>query len=177
MASHSNNSFSQKSRSSGKDEPEDLRQLRQAHGGSLATLKELFADWTEEDLLYAIQESGGDLELTILRISDGKSFLIDLIVLVNLIRLAWHPPIPVRQGSPYLPGTRCWNQVLDTKVFVTGQRSGGSLLTEVASNFAPFYDDAPRQEQRRSNQHERSVTTIYRNFAVIIYGQVIFRGE
>ncbi|KAF9315198.1 hypothetical protein BG003_003383 [Podila horticola] len=73
MASHSNNSFSQKSRSSGKDEPEDLRQLRQTHGGSLATLKELFADWTEEDLLYAIQESGGDLELTILRISDGHA--------------------------------------------------------------------------------------------------------
>ncbi|KAF9331480.1 RNAPII degradation factor [Podila minutissima] len=73
MASHSNSSFSQKSRSSGKDEPEDLRQLRQAHGGSLATLKELFADWTEEDLLYAIQESGGDLELTILRISDGHA--------------------------------------------------------------------------------------------------------
>jgi len=76
MTSHSNNSFSQKSRSGGKDEPEDLRQLRQAHGGSLATLKELFADWTEEDLLYAIQESGGDLELTILRISDGKLFFL-----------------------------------------------------------------------------------------------------
>ncbi|KAG0036413.1 hypothetical protein BGZ82_004216 [Podila clonocystis] len=73
MTSHSNNSFSQKSRSGAKDEPEDLRQLRQAHGGSLATLRELFADWTEEDLLYSIQESGGDLELTILRISDGHA--------------------------------------------------------------------------------------------------------
>ncbi|KAG0207943.1 RNAPII degradation factor [Mortierella sp. GBA30] len=56
-----------------KDEPEDLRQLRQEHGGSLATLKELFADWTEEDLLYAIQDAGGDLELTILRISEGHA--------------------------------------------------------------------------------------------------------
>ena len=55
----------------GKDEPEDLRQLRQDHGGSLATLKELFADWTEEDLLYAIQDAGGDVELAILRISEG----------------------------------------------------------------------------------------------------------
>jgi len=60
-------------RPGGKDEPEDLRQLRQEHGASLATLKELFADWSEEDLLYAIQDAGGDLELTILRISDGKS--------------------------------------------------------------------------------------------------------
>ncbi|KAG0340685.1 hypothetical protein BG004_006306 [Podila humilis] len=72
MASYSN-SFSQKSRAGSKDEPEDLRQLRQEHGGSLATLKELFADWTEEDLLYAIQESGGDLETTIVRISDGHA--------------------------------------------------------------------------------------------------------
>ncbi|KAF9111879.1 hypothetical protein BGX27_004322 [Mortierella sp. AM989] len=60
-------------RSGGKDEPEDLRQLRQQHGGSLVTLKELFADWTEEDLLYAIQDAGGDIELTILRISDGHA--------------------------------------------------------------------------------------------------------
>ncbi|KAI1302080.1 RNAPII degradation factor [Mortierella claussenii] len=62
---HSNNSQRRK------DEPEELRQLRQEHGGSLATLKELFADWTEEDLLYAIQDAGGDVELAILRISEG----------------------------------------------------------------------------------------------------------
>lgn len=59
-------------RPSGRDEPEDLRQLRKEHGGSLATLKELFADWTEEDLLYAIQDAGGDVELTIIRISEGN---------------------------------------------------------------------------------------------------------
>jgi hypothetical protein len=62
-------------RSGGKDEPEDLRHLRREHGGSLSTLKELFADWSEEDLLYAIQDAGGDVEAAILRISDGKSFL------------------------------------------------------------------------------------------------------
>ncbi|KAG0364587.1 RNAPII degradation factor [Gamsiella multidivaricata] len=60
-------------RHGGKDEPEDLRQLRKEHGGSLATLKELFADWTEEDLLYAIQDANGDVELAILRISEGHA--------------------------------------------------------------------------------------------------------
>ncbi|KAG0279178.1 RNAPII degradation factor [Linnemannia gamsii] len=60
-------------RPSGKDEPEDLRHLRREHGGSLATLKELFADWSEEDLLYAIQDAGGDVEAAILRISDGHA--------------------------------------------------------------------------------------------------------
>lgn len=69
---HSTITFTQKPRPGGKDEPEDLRQLRKVHGSSLATLKELFADWTEEDLLYAIQDAGGDLEVAILRISDGK---------------------------------------------------------------------------------------------------------
>lgn len=69
---HSTMTFTQKPRPGGKDEPEDLRQLRKTHGSSLATLKELFADWTEEDLLYAIQDAGGDLEVAILRISDGK---------------------------------------------------------------------------------------------------------
>ncbi|KAF9900389.1 RNAPII degradation factor [Linnemannia zychae] len=60
-------------RPSGKDEPEDLRHLRREHGGSLSTLKELFADWSEEDLLYAIQDAGGDVEAAILRISDGHA--------------------------------------------------------------------------------------------------------
>ncbi|KAF9301413.1 hypothetical protein BGZ74_006749 [Mortierella antarctica] len=70
---HSTITFTQKPRPGGKDEPEDLRQLRKVHGSSLATLKELFADWTEEDLLYAIQDAGGDLEVAILRISDGHA--------------------------------------------------------------------------------------------------------
>ncbi|KAG0055753.1 hypothetical protein BGZ83_007478 [Gryganskiella cystojenkinii] len=58
-------------RPGGKDEPDDLRKLRQDHRADLATLKELFADWTDEDLLYAIQDAGGDIELAIVRISDG----------------------------------------------------------------------------------------------------------
>ncbi|KAG0197172.1 hypothetical protein BGX28_009316 [Mortierella sp. GBA30] len=60
-------------RQGGKDEPDDLRQLRREHGNSLLTLKELFADWTEEDLLYAIQDAGGDVELAIVRISEGHA--------------------------------------------------------------------------------------------------------
>ncbi|KAF9557835.1 hypothetical protein EC968_007417 [Mortierella alpina] len=60
-------------RPGGKDEPEDLRQLRREHGNSLLTLKELFADWSEEDLLYAIQDAGGDVELAIVRISEGHA--------------------------------------------------------------------------------------------------------
>jgi hypothetical protein len=38
----------------------------------LSTCKELFPDWTELDLLVVIEESSGDLEATIGKISEGK---------------------------------------------------------------------------------------------------------
>jgi len=59
-------------RSAGKDEPEELRQLRKEHAASLATLRELFTEWKEEDLLYALKDNGGDVDKTIDRISEGK---------------------------------------------------------------------------------------------------------
>jgi hypothetical protein len=36
-------------------------------------LKELFPDWTDADLVLAIEDSDGDLERTIEKISEGKS--------------------------------------------------------------------------------------------------------
>jgi hypothetical protein len=35
-------------------------------------LKELFPDWTDADLVLAIEDSDGDLERTIEKISEGK---------------------------------------------------------------------------------------------------------
>lgn len=87
-----------------KDEPEDLRQLRQAHGSSLSTLKELFADWSEEDLLYAIQDAGGDLESTILRISDGKVFCASLFFYSFTLSLLLLSPLETKPRRPsFLP--------------------------------------------------------------------------
>ena len=37
----------------------------------LSTIKEMFPDWTDEDLVFALQETNGDLEGTIDRISEG----------------------------------------------------------------------------------------------------------
>ncbi|KAK9768065.1 RNAPII degradation factor [Basidiobolus ranarum] len=56
-----------------KDEPDEVKNLRKLHSTQLSTLKELFADWSDEDLLFAVQEAGGDLELAIDRISDGHT--------------------------------------------------------------------------------------------------------
>lgn len=56
--------------------PEDegeLGQLKKLHATKLSTMKELFTDWTDEDLVFALQETDGNLEQTIERISDGMS--------------------------------------------------------------------------------------------------------
>jgi hypothetical protein len=55
------------------DDTEEVRLLRAKYADKLSVLKELFGDWTDEDLLFALQEAGGDLELTVGRISEGES--------------------------------------------------------------------------------------------------------
>jgi hypothetical protein len=56
------------------DEPEDegeLGEMKKQYSSQLPLLKELFSDWPEVDLLFALQETDGDLESTIERISEG----------------------------------------------------------------------------------------------------------
>lgn len=56
--------------------PEDegeLGQLKKLYATKLSTMKEMFPDWTDEDLVFALQETEGSLEQTIERISDGTN--------------------------------------------------------------------------------------------------------
>lgn len=50
----------------------DFKKLKSKYTSQLSTLKELFTDWTEEDLLFTLQDADGDLELAIDRISEGN---------------------------------------------------------------------------------------------------------
>lgn len=50
----------------------DFKKLKAKYNSQLSTLKELFSDWTEEDLLFTLQDADGDLELAIDRISEGN---------------------------------------------------------------------------------------------------------
>lgn len=50
----------------------DFKKLKSKYNSQLSTLKELFTEWTEEDLLFTLQDADGDLELAIDRISEGK---------------------------------------------------------------------------------------------------------
>ena len=54
------------------DDDNDVAQLRELHGEKLGLIKELFADWSDADILYALKETDGDVELTAARIADGK---------------------------------------------------------------------------------------------------------
>lgn len=51
----------------------DLKKLKAKYNTQLSTLKELFTEWSEEDLIFTLQDADGDLELAIDRISEGKS--------------------------------------------------------------------------------------------------------
>ena len=53
------------------EEEGEMGQLKQQYGSMLSTMKEMFPNWTDEDLVYALQETNGNLELTIDRISEG----------------------------------------------------------------------------------------------------------
>ncbi|KAI0015901.1 hypothetical protein F4780DRAFT_761898 [Xylariomycetidae sp. FL0641] len=53
------------------DDDGDISELRKQYGSKLDTIKELFQDWSDADILYALKETDGDVELTATRIAEG----------------------------------------------------------------------------------------------------------
>ncbi len=51
----------------------EVGQLKKLYGSKVGTIKEMFPDWTDEDAVFALQETGGDLETTVERITDGEA--------------------------------------------------------------------------------------------------------
>jgi hypothetical protein len=50
--------------------------LKKRYLNELATLKEMFPDWADVDLVLALEESDGDLPTTIDKITEGKNLAI-----------------------------------------------------------------------------------------------------
>lgn len=50
----------------------EIGQLKRHYASQLSTVKEMFPDWTDEDIVFALQETDGDLQSTIERITEGK---------------------------------------------------------------------------------------------------------
>lgn len=55
------------------EEESELGQLKKKYNTQLNQLKELFPDWTLDDLVFALQETDGDVETTVERITDGMA--------------------------------------------------------------------------------------------------------
>jgi hypothetical protein len=51
----------------------EVGQLKKQYGSKVTTIKEMFPDWTDEDIVFALQETDGDLETTVGHITDGKA--------------------------------------------------------------------------------------------------------
>jgi hypothetical protein len=49
----------------------EVGQLKKKYGAKAHTIKEMFPEWTDEDVVFALQETDGDLEVTVERITDG----------------------------------------------------------------------------------------------------------
>lgn len=45
--------------------------MKKKYSSTLPMLKELFPDWTDEDLVFALEDAGGDLEQAIDHITEG----------------------------------------------------------------------------------------------------------
>lgn len=54
----------------------DIKSLRQLYRSSLPSLTELFPNWSQDDLLFVMDECQGELDLAIIRISEGESLTI-----------------------------------------------------------------------------------------------------
>jgi hypothetical protein len=51
----------------------EVGQLKKQYGDKVTTIKEMFPDWTDEDIVFALQETDGDLMTTVDRITDGQT--------------------------------------------------------------------------------------------------------
>lgn len=51
----------------------ELGQLRFRYSEQLGILKDMFPDWTDEDMVYALQDANGNLESTVEHMTQGQS--------------------------------------------------------------------------------------------------------
>lgn len=57
------------------DDEGDVGELKQKYGSKIGMIKEMFSDWSDIDILYALQEADGDENLAVTRIADGVYFI------------------------------------------------------------------------------------------------------
>lgn len=53
------------------DDEGDIGELRKLYGSKTAVIREMFEDWSEVDVLFALQETNGDENEAVTRIAEG----------------------------------------------------------------------------------------------------------
>lgn len=51
----------------------DVGELRRLYGDKTSIIREMFPDWSEVDVLFALEETNGNQEEAVTRIAEGKS--------------------------------------------------------------------------------------------------------
>jgi len=57
----------------GADDDGEIVQMKKLYGPKIAMIKDIYPDWSEIDIGYALQENDGDENQTVTRISEGTS--------------------------------------------------------------------------------------------------------
>lgn len=52
----------------------EVAQLKKKYGDKVDTIKEIFPDWTDEDVVMGLEETDGDMYATLEKITTGKSY-------------------------------------------------------------------------------------------------------
>lgn len=55
------------------DEQGELGDMKKKYASELGVMRDVFPDWTDVDLVFALEEANGDIALTIERIASGQS--------------------------------------------------------------------------------------------------------
>lgn len=50
----------------------EIGQMKKKYADTLPMLKELFSDWSDEDLVFLLEDTDGDLEVAVGRITEGS---------------------------------------------------------------------------------------------------------
>ena len=73
----------------------EIGQMKKKYADILPLLKELFPDWSDEDLVFALEDTDGELEEAIERITEGSSSALSFwLSLVLLEGDKYFPPLP-----------------------------------------------------------------------------------
>lgn len=59
------------------DDEGDFAELRKLYGNKTSVIREMFPDWSEVDVLYALQETNGDENEAVTRIAEGTCGHVD----------------------------------------------------------------------------------------------------